>query len=266
MPRQEGLFLAYVLHRRDHGNTSLLLDILGSGQGRFPAIARGARRPRQPASALLQPFQPLWLGVSGRGEVRTLTRVEGAGPPLAIQGRALLGGFYMNELLLRLLGRNDPQDPLFAFYQSALSRLAEDADLETLLRQFELRLLDELGYGLRLDQVAEDGAPVLADQPYTYEREHGVRHGSERAGGFALSGATLLALANGERLAEGQRREARILLRDMLAPHLGGRPLKSRELYRRWFGSGAPEPGAIVESGQRRDPVTGQALDSEGSC
>nr|WP_207280731.1 DNA repair protein RecO [Thiocystis violacea] len=255
------MFLAFVLHRRDYGNTSLLLDILGSGQGRFPAIAKGARRPRQPASALLQPFQPLWLAVAGRGEVRTLTRVEGAGPPIPLQGRALLGGFYLNELLLRLLGRHDPQDPLFAFYQSALSRLAEDADLETRLRQFELRLLDELGYGVRLDQVAEDGAPVLADRLYTYEREHGVRHASERAAGPRLSGATLLALTNGERLADGQRREARVLLREILAPHLGARPLKSRELYQRWFGS-----GAIAESPQRRDPTTARPVDSEEPC
>ena len=238
MPRQETLFLAFVLHRRDYGNTSLLLEILGAGQGRFPAIAKGARRPRNTASALLQPFQPLWLAVSGRGEVRTLIRIEGAGLPIPIEGRSLVGGFYLNELLLRLLGRHDPHDALFVFYQSALLRLAEGDDLEALLRHFELRLLDELGYGLTLDRVADDGSPVVSDRHYVYERECGVRHAASSRAGLRLSGETLLALAKGARLDDPQKREARVLLRHVLEPHLGGRPLQSRELYRQWFGAG----------------------------
>lgn len=245
MANRATLFLAFVLHRREYGNTSLLLDIFASGQGRFPAIAKGARRRGNPASALLQPFQPLWLAASGRGEVKTLIRSEAASRPFAIAGRPLLGGFYLNELLLRLLGRNDPHDQLFAFYQSALSRLSDGEDLETLLRQFELRLLDELGYGLTLDRLAEDGEPVRPDQTYVYEREIGVREAD--GVGPRLSGSTLLALARGERLAQEQRREARVLLRQVLEPHLGGRPLKSRELYQRWFGSGALPRGEAAE-------------------
>ncbi len=165
------------MHRRDYTNTSLLLDVFGLGQGRFPAIAKGARRPRNPASALLQPFQPLWLAVVGRGEIRTLTRGEGAGRPIPLQGRALLVGFYFNELLVRLLARHDAHDPLFVFYQYSLARLAAGADLETLVRQFELRLLDELGYGPMLDREAGGREPVLAERFYIYEAEVGIAPG-----------------------------------------------------------------------------------------
>lgn len=236
-PRRDGLFQAFVLHRRDYTNTSLLLDVFGSGLGRFPAIAKGARRPRNPASALLQPFQPLWLAVVGRGEVRTLTRSEGAGRPLPLEGRALLAGFYLNELLVRLLARHDAHDRLFVFYQDSLARLAAGADLETRLRQFELRLLDELGYGPTLDREAGSWEPVLAERSYIYEPERGLRRVAVVEAEPVLSGATLLALTRGEDLDLAQRREARILLRGILTPYLGERPLKSRELYQRWYGA-----------------------------
>nr|WP_240905646.1 DNA repair protein RecO [Thiorhodococcus mannitoliphagus] len=225
------------MHRRDYSDTSLLLEVFAVGEGRFPAIAKGARRKKSTASALLQPFQPLWLGATGRGEVRTLTRVEGAGAAIALRARALIGGFYLNELLMRLLGRNDPHDALFAFYQVALTALAEGQDLDTVLRQFELRLLDEIGYGMTLDRAASDGIPVRSDLSYVYDQELGVRLSGLSEPGLVLSGATLLALAAGEPLEAEQRREARSLLRIALAPHLGGKPLQSRELYRRWFGA-----------------------------
>ncbi len=234
--RHDALFHALVLHRRDYANTSLLLDVFGIGQGRFPAIAKGARRPRHPASALLQPFQPLWLAVVGRGEVRTLTRCEGASRPLALQGRALLAGFYLNELLVRLLARYDPHDRLFVFYQDTLSRLADGAELETLLRQFELRLLGELGYAPTLDHEAAGQIPVVTEQFYLYDTERGLRRAAAVETN-ALSGATLLALIQGDSLDSTQRREARFLLRGMLAPYLGDRPLHSRELYKRWYGT-----------------------------
>lgn len=229
------LFPAFVLHRRNYTNTSLLLEVFASGQGRFAAIAKGARRKNNPSSALLQPFQPLWLAVTGRGEVRTLTRVEAAAGPIALRERAMLAGFYLNEILLRLLGRHDPHDALFAFYQAALTALAVSEDLETPLRQFELRLLHELGYGLTLDRLA-DGDSVTPEQLYVCERDAGVRLAGASETAPTVRGITLLALAAGLALAPDQRREARTLLRSALEPHLGGRALESRELYRRWFG------------------------------
>jgi DNA repair protein RecO (recombination protein O) len=249
------LFQAFVLHRRDYGNTSLLLDLFATGRGRFPAIAKGARRPRHGTSALLQPFQPLWLDAVGRGEVLTLTRVEAAAPAIGLLGRPLLCGFYLNELLVRLLGRDDPHDSLFAFYHAALTGLASGDDLETVLRQFEIRLLDELGYALGLDVEADGGEAVVAEGLYMLDPGHGVRRAraNETADGAVgpIGGATLLALARGDRLAPHQLRESRALLRRLLEPHLGGRPLKSRELFRRWSAATArdePRRSAVADA------------------
>ncbi len=226
-----GLLHAFVLHRRDYSDSSLLLELFASGLGRFPAIAKGARRRRNPASALLQPFQPLWIGVVGRGEVRTLTRVEPAARPFPLTGRALPCGFYLNELLARLLGRHDPHDPLFAFYHAALGGLSQ-GDLETALRQFELRLLEELGYapGLALD--GKTGLAVDPSLSYVVEPGQGPRTARSGEPGATVSGATLLALAGGLVLDAVQQREARTLLRRLLGPHLGPKPLRSRELFR----------------------------------
>jgi DNA repair protein RecO (recombination protein O) len=228
-----GLCQAFVLHRRDYGDTSLLVEVFALGEGRFPAIARGARRSRRSSSALLQPFQPLWVGLAGRGEVRTLTRVESAGRPLALVGVALPCGFYLNELLMRLLGRGDPHDPLFGLYQAALVGLEGGDGLHGALRRFELRLLEELGYGPALDVTAH-GEPVLPDRRYRLDPGQApvLAPGGDRDG--TLGGDTLLALATDGPLQGKQQLEARSLLRALLAPHLGTKPLQSRELLRQW--------------------------------
>lgn len=229
---REPLQRCFVLHRRDYGNTSLLLDLFSAETGRLPVLAKGAKRGRTALGAILQPFHPIWASWAGRGEVRTLTSAEAAGPPLALVGQALFCGLYLNELLIRLLERGEPHPALFAFYHAALQDLAGGAHLATGLRQFELRLLGELGYGPLLDQ-AEEG-PVRTEALYLClpgQPPQRVRAGEGDA--QSLHGATLLALVSGEPLGEAwMAREARDLLRRLLAPHLGTRPLKSRELFR----------------------------------
>lgn len=236
-----GLFQGFVLHRRDYGDTSLLLELFATRLGRFPAIAKGARRRRNPASALLQPFQPLWIGVVGRGEVRTLTRVEPAGRPHPLAGRALPCGLYLNELLNRLLGRHDPQDSLFAFYHAALAGLSGD-DLETTLRQFELRLLEELGYAPTLGRDGQTGLTVEPDHSYVVDPGQAPRRALPQESPHTVRGATLLALVANAALDPAQRLEARGLLRRLLDPHLGHRPLKSRELFRQLAGPATVPP------------------------
>jgi DNA repair protein RecO (recombination protein O) len=221
-----------VLHRRDYSDTSLLVELFASGLGRFPAICKGARRPRNPASALLQPFQPLWIGVVGRGEVRTLTRVESAGGAFTLARQALPCGFYLNELLVRLLGRHDPHDALFAFYHAALDGLGEE-NLGSVLRQFELRLLEELGYAPGLGCDGDTGLSVEPRLSYVVEPGQAPRQALPSESAVAVCGATLLALVSGTALDADQQREARTLMRRLLAPHLGSKPLKSRELLRK---------------------------------
>lgn len=225
----------FVLHRRDFGNTSLILEVLTAAQGRQAILAKGAKRTRRgrPAgSEVLQLFRPLWLSWSGRGEVKTLVRSEPAGPPTELSGKLLYCGLYLNELLVRLLQRGDPHETLFAFYYSALAALASGEDLETVLRHFELRLLREIGYAVVLDRETTDGEPVTADRHYVYEQEIGLRNLVAGDGRGSVSGATLLELASGATLSGAAAREAKAFTRGLLAPYLGTRPLKSRELFR----------------------------------
>src|SRR3990172_6082536 len=120
---------AYVLHTYPYRETSLLVDVYARGAGRVTLVARGARRPRSPMRGVLLSFQPVQLGWYGKGEVRTLTRAEWIGGQPLLQGEALLCGFYLNELLLRLLPREDPHDALFERYGETV-RAAARADLK----------------------------------------------------------------------------------------------------------------------------------------
>lgn len=238
------LHRAYCLHRRDFSDTSLLVELFVEERGRCAAIAKGARRRRNPGGALLQPFQPLWVGLVGRGEVLTLTRVESADRPWTLLGPALPCGFYLNEILVRLLGRQDPHEALFAYYHAALAGLADSGDgLAAVLRRFELQLLGELGHAPDLAVDAVGGEPVSSGRSYRLAPGCGPVHPPGSGPGPLVSGATLLALAQGKDLSPEQEKEARALLRGLLDPHLGSKPLKSRELFRRWRGGG-PHRGA----------------------
>lgn len=227
---QTALQRGFVLHRRAYADTSLLLELFTAEQGRFAAIAKGAQRRRSALAGVLQPFRPLWLGWSGRGEVKTLTRAEAAGRPLSLVGTRLYCGFYVNELLMRLWPRQEGPGSLFPAYQLVLEVLgcAETPDLG--LRQFELSLLAAMGYGLVLDRVADDGTPVCPDRHYILIPEQGMRP-ALAPGPNSVSGDTLCRLARGAALEQNHRREAKRLLQRALAPHLGNRPLRSRELF-----------------------------------
>lgn len=234
-PSRQALSLCFVLHRREYRNTSLLVEVFATDSGRFPAIARGAKGSRSVPASLLQPFQPVWLGWIGQGEVKTLRSAEAAGPALELDSKALVCGFYLNELLMRLLGRNDPHEGLFGPYAEALTWLARGADPAQGLRRFELLLLRELGYGPLLEAEADSGVPIRANRRYDYELERGPIPLPLNGGGTGLvSGRTLLGLASGEALGPQESREARELLRRLLGRYLGERPLKSRELFRQW--------------------------------
>jgi len=223
----------HVLHRWDYGNTSLLVELFIRPQGRLPVIAKGAKRPRTAAAALLQPFRPLLLGVTGRGEVRTLTQVEPAGVAVPLVGPTLYCGFYLNELIMRLLGRGDPHERLYDHYQTALVDLAGAEEVAGVLRRFELRLLEQTGYAMVLDREADQGRPLDPEARYQYDPQHGPRACAAAAPGFSVAGSTLLALGGDRQLQGAAAREARELMRRVLAHYLGGRPLKSRELFRR---------------------------------
>lgn len=220
----------FVLHHRPFRDTSLLLEVLSRDHGRVGLVARGARGPRSRMKGILQPFRPLLLSWQLRGELGTLTAAEGAAatglPPGG--GEALLGLYYLNELLLRLTARLDHHPGLYESYAAAVTALASRAALAPELRRFEKRLLDVLGYGpeLRFDTA---GQPVDPGQAYAYLPAAGLAPCREDAPG-ALSGASLLALAAEELPDARALADARRLLRAALDVHLEGRPLKTREL------------------------------------
>lgn len=221
----------YVLHRRAYRETSLLVEAFTAGHGRVGLVARGGRRGRW--QALLQPFQPLLLSWSGRGELRSLAGAEADGVPPILAGRLLFSGFYLNELLLRLLQREDPHPELFARYGETLARLPGDEAWA--LRLFECDLLREVGYGLALEQDA-GGEPLEPEALYDYRIEEGPVRQTVAPGRFTIHGETLLALAGCAPMEARARQESKRLLRGVLALYLGDRPLESRALYRRAAG------------------------------
>ena len=145
---------AFVLHARPWRETSLIVETLTQHFGRIALIAKGARRPRSAVRGLLMAFQPLTLSWFGKRELRTLKNAEWQGGQPLLAGPALMCGFYLNELILKLLPRDDPHPQLFLQYQQTLKELAEGAAQAVTLRRFEKRLMQELGYALLLEQEA----------------------------------------------------------------------------------------------------------------
>jgi DNA repair protein RecO (recombination protein O) len=219
---------AFVLHARPYRETSLLLDLFTLDDGRVGAIARGVRGARgQPLRAALQPLQPLTIRLKGQGELPLLVGAEmnGTGVTAPLAGDPLLAAFYLNELLVRLLPRQDPMPALFWRYAACLAELGSDASLGWTLRRFERDLLEALGYGLQLELEADGDSPIDATAWYRYAPDHGAVRVPQASG--AVPGAALLALA-GEQLPDlTLLPPLRRLLRGLLQEHLGGRELHS---------------------------------------
>jgi DNA repair protein RecO (recombination protein O) len=217
---------AYVLHARPWRETSLIVELLSRDFGRIAVVARGVQGPkRHPLRAALQPLQHVRLDFLPRGELGRLLQAEALDAPPLLQGDPLLATFYVNELLLRLLPRQDPAAALYTRYGELRGALAGSAPLAWTLRCFERDLLELLGYGLPLDQT-EDGERLDPAARYRLDPELGpVRDRHHEAG--SASGAALLALAADRLPPPEQLAELRIALRAVLQTHLGGASLKS---------------------------------------
>ena len=219
---------AFLLHQRAYRETSALLEVLTRDHGRVGIVARGVRaaRPRWPRG-LLSAFVPLTIGYSGRGELAALTALEAAGPPVAPHADALPAGLYANELLVRLLARNDPHPDVFARYAGLLGVLHDGVDLAWELRRFERDLLVELGFGLPLDPET-----LSPDASYSFDPEHGPVPWEHRPQPPRVSGRALVALGADEKPDAEALAQLRRLMRAVLLFHLGGRPLASWSTFR----------------------------------
>ena len=218
---------AYVLHSRAYRETSALVDFL-TPQGRLRAVLRSARGK---AGSLARPFVPLEVEFRGRGELKNVARMENAGIAAWMVGDALFSGLYLNELVIRLLPAEDPHPQVFDHYAATLHALAAGRPIEPLLRSFEWRLLDDLGYGFALASDVND-LPVASDGLYRLQVDAGLERVELFQPGL-FRGADLLAMAEADWSAPGALAAAKRLMRQALAVHLSGRPLVSRELFRK---------------------------------
>jgi DNA repair protein RecO (recombination protein O) len=220
---------AFVLHQRPYRDSSQLLECMTATYGRVGLVAKGSRRAGSRQRAFLQPFVPLRVSWVRRGELGSLTNVEPAGLSYAPAGHGLLAAFYMNELLLRLTARGDPNAEVFSCYSRCLALLTETERLARELRIFELELLHALGYGLELDGDSATGEALRAECSYVYELEQGLHRTEDVvADADVYSGRDLMSLRDRVLDDDGSLRTAQRLLGRALKAHLGERPLKSR--------------------------------------
>jgi len=227
---------AFVLHSYPFRESSLLVALFSRTRGRIAVIAKGARRPRSALRGLLLAFQPLVVGWAGKGEVRTLVKAEWRGGHPLLAGEALLCGFYLNELLLRLLPREDAHDALFDAYGETLAGLGRGLASAPLLRTFEKRLLKEVGYALALDREAATGAALDPEALYRYEPERGpIVVGPDSAagpdGGALFPGRALLEIARDDYRDPRTLQQGKLLMRFLLDHRLDQRPLVSRRIF-----------------------------------
>jgi DNA repair protein RecO (recombination protein O) len=223
---------AYVLHTYPYKETSLIVEAFTRGFGRVALLARGARRPRSAMRGVLLSFHPLRLGWSASAELGNLISAEWSGALQPLAGRALMCGFYLNELLLRLLPRDDPHEALFDVYGGSLKALSQGATQASVLRSFEKRLLAELGYAPLLEREASSGTPIEPGRRYAYEPDRGPMPLRNSSSELSVSGQTLLDLAADEYNRPETRDEARMLLRALIGQRLHGQVLHTRTVLR----------------------------------
>jgi len=235
----------FLLHHYPWRDSSRILEFFTRSHGRVSVFARAARRGGSALPAALQPFGELLVSWSARGEAGQLTGAERVQASAFLAGDRLMSGFYVNELLIKLMHRHDPHPALYDAYAAVVARLHDaDADPGRALRIFEKRLLEELGWGLDLSHDAGSGEPIDPRRAYRYRLDGGAEAADGVAeGALVFAGASLLSLAR-EELAEPQAlADARRLLRAALDQCLDGRPLRTRAVMLAMRSHGGPASG-----------------------
>jgi DNA repair protein RecO (recombination protein O) len=231
---------AFVLHSYPYRETSLVLEVFARNFGRVALVARGARRPRSALRGVLLAFQPLLLSWAGKSELRTLHKAEWQGGLPQLKGSGLLCGFYLNELMVKLLARDDPHETLYETYHQTLRTLGNGGDHAATLRRFEKQLLKELGYALALDRDVASGEAIRAGQSYQYMIERGpVRstrgtgsNGSSEENRLELTGQTLLDMARDDYSNPVTLQQSKALMRMLINHYLGNQTLNTRQLLK----------------------------------
>ncbi|WP_334187484.1 DNA repair protein RecO [Noviherbaspirillum sp.] len=220
----------FVLHSYPYKETSLIADVFTRDYGRVALIAKGAKRPHSKLRGVLQTFQPLSIGWSGKSEVRTLTHAEWVGGLPPLERSALLSGFYLNELLVKLLARDDAHPALFDHYVATLNQLAHDEPVPIVLRKFERALLKETGVAANFTVCGRTGATVESDRIYVFDPERGPRPAMPADTAPRIAGKTLLDMEREDYADAVTQTQSKFLMRFLLAHHLGGMPLNTRQI------------------------------------
>jgi len=220
----------FVLHSYPYKETSLIVDIFTRDYGRIALIAKGAKRPHSKLRGVLQTFQPLSISWSGKSEIRTLVAAEWVGGLLPLERSALLCGFYLNELLVKFLARDDAHSRLFDHYVATLNQLAHNEPPIIVLRKFELALLKETGFAGDLAISTTTAEPVEPDRIYVVDPERGPRHAQTADMWPRVSGKTLLDMERENYADATTQMQSKFLMRFLLAHHLGGTSLNTRQI------------------------------------
>lgn len=221
---------AFVLHSRPFSDTSLVLKLFTPEYGCIDLLARNARGYKSRFRGILLPFVPFLASWSGRTELKSLSQVENNGMAYQLQGKALICGMYLNELLVRLLPHDDAHQKLFFAYQDVLGKLQQGIKFESILRLFEKQLITELGYGLELRKDTV-GKNIDAEQAYQFLPDIGFLPSMELPNNRNIFlGRHLLDLANNDLKDETSLRAIKFLMRTALNQLLGDKPIKTREL------------------------------------
>jgi DNA repair protein RecO (recombination protein O) len=221
---------AFVLHSYPYKETSLIVEVFARDYGRVPLMAKGAKRPHSQLRGVLQTFQPLQVAWSGKSEVRTMVSAEWVGGLRPLERSALLCGFYLNELLVKLLARDDPHAALFDYYVAALNQLAHDEPAAIVLRKFELGLLKETGVAGNLSFLAATGKAVQSDKSYVVDPERGSREALVSDTMPVVLGKTLLDMEAGDYTDTATQQQSKLLMRHLLSHHLNGLTLNTRQI------------------------------------
>jgi DNA repair protein RecO (recombination protein O) len=222
----------FILHHRPFRDSSRILDVLTRDHGRIAVVARGSRGARSRLAGILRPFMPLRISWVAKSDLGTLTGAEAAGPPTGLHGDALLSAYYVNELLLNFLYRDDAQPEVFELYADAIAQLRESDAVAATLRSFEMDFLGLLGYALNLEHEAGTHKDIVAQQSYDYRMDQGPVPVSRNEGPLVFGGATLRAIAARQFDDAAVLRAANHLLRSVITHHLGGKELQSRKVLR----------------------------------
>ena len=220
----------FVLHSYPYKETSLIVDMFTRDHGRVGLVAKGAKRPLSKLRGVLQTFQPLSVSFGGKSELRTLVDAEWVGGMLPLEKTALLCGFYLNELLVKLLARDDRHPALFDHYVSTLNQLAHGEPAQIVLRKFERALLKETGVAADLERCTTTRAPVEPDGSYVVDPERGPRQAMPSDVWPVVSGKCLLDMERDDYADQATLAQSKQLMRFLLAHHLGGQPLNTRQI------------------------------------